>query len=169
MKIKFVIALLAVCAFSFQVKAQKNETKKDIVDLAVGNKNLSTLVAAVKAAGLVNTLKGNGPFTVFAPTNDAFAALPKGTVENLLKPENKSALVKVLTYHVVAAKAMAGDLKNGKQMVGSVEGEKITVVKKNGKVMVNGAEVIIADVKAKNGVVHVINRVILPPSMSKSK
>ncbi|HAS39620.1 MAG TPA: fasciclin [Microscillaceae bacterium] len=165
MKIKFVIALLAVCAFSFQVKAQN----KDIVDLAVGNKNLSTLVAAVKAAGLVNTLKGNGPFTVFAPTNDAFAALPKGTVENLLKPENKKALVKVLTYHVVAAKAMAGDLKNGKQMVGSVEGEKITVVKRNGKVMVNGAEVVIADVKAKNGVVHVINKVILPPSMSKSK
>ncbi|OJJ14600.1 fasciclin [marine bacterium AO1-C] len=165
MKIKFVIALLAVFALSFQVKAQN----KDIVDLAVGNKNLSTLVAAVKAAGLVNTLKGNGPFTVFAPTNDAFAALPKGTVENLLKPENKKALIKVLTYHVVAAKAMAGDLKNGKQMVGSVEGEKITVVKRNGKVMVNGAEVVIADVKAKNGVVHVINRVILPPSMSKSK
>ncbi len=164
MKIKFVIALLAVCAFSFQVKAQK-----DIVDLAVGNKNLSTLVAAVKAAGLVNTLKSDGPFTVFAPTNQAFAALPKGTVENLLKPENKKALIKVLTYHVVAAKAMAGDLKNGKQMVGSVEGEKITVEKRNGKVMVNGAEVVIADVKAKNGVVHVINKVILPPSMSKSK
>lgn len=165
MKIKFIFALLAVFALSFQVKAQN----KDIVDLAVGNKNLSTLVAAVKAAGLVNTLKSDGPFTVFAPTNAAFAALPKGTVETLLKPENKKALIKVLTYHVVAAKAMAGDLKNGKQMVGTVEGEKITVVKRNGKVMVNGAEVVIADVKAKNGVVHVINRVILPPSMAKSK
>ena len=165
MKIKFIFALLAVFALSFQVKAQN----KDIVDLAVGNKNLSTLVAAVKAAGLVNTLKSDGPFTVFAPTNAAFAALPKGTVETLLKPENKKALIKVLTYHVVAAKAMAGDLKNGKQMVGTVEGEKITVVKRNGKVMVNGAEVVIADVKAKNGVVHVINQVILPPSMAKSK
>lgn len=164
MKTKLIFALLLALAFSFQVKAQS----KDIVDLALGNEKLSTLVAAVKAAGLVNTLKGNGPFTVFAPTNAAFAALPKGTVENLLKPENKKALIKVLTYHVVAAKAMSKSLKR-KQMVASVEGEKITITKGNGKVMVNGAEVVIADVKAKNGVVHVINKVILPPSMIKSK
>lgn len=164
MKTKLIFTLLLALAFSFQVKAQN----KDIVDLAVGNEKLSTLVAAVKAAGLVNTLKGNGPFTVFAPTNAAFAALPKGTVENLLKPENKKALIKVLTYHVVAAKAMSKGLKR-KQMVASVEGEKITIIKRNGKVMVNGAEVVIADVKAKNGVVHVINKVILPPSMTKSK
>ncbi len=162
MKIRFIFALLTVFALSFQAQAQN----KDIVDLAVGNKNLSTLVAAVKAGGLVNTLKSNGPFTVFAPTNDAFAALPKGTLDFLLKPENKKVLVKVLTYHVVAAKAMSTGLKDY-QKVASVQGEKIKIVKKNGKVWINGAEVVIADVKAKNGVVHVINKVILPPSMAK--
>jgi len=136
---------------------------KDIVSLAVGNEDLSTLVAAVKAAGLVETLQGAGPFTVFAPTNEAFAALPAGTVENLLKPENKDQLIAVLTYHVVAAKVMSTDLKNG-QKAGTVQGSDVKVSISDMGVMINEAKVIAADVKASNGVVHVINKVILPPS-----
>ena len=136
---------------------------KDIVSLAVGNEDLSTLVAAVKAAGLVETLQGAGPFTVFAPTNEAFAALPAGTVENLLKPENKDQLIAVLTYHVVAAKVMSTDLKNG-QKAGTVQGSDVKVSISDMGVMIDEAKVIAADVKASNGVVHVINKVILPPS-----
>lgn len=136
---------------------------KDIVTLAVGNENLSTLVAAVKAAGLVETLQGDGPFTVFAPTNAAFAALPEGTVENLLKPENKDQLVAILTYHVVGAKVMSTDLKDG-QTAGTVNGKNITVKLAGGKAMINDATVVAADVKASNGVVHVIDKVILPPN-----
>ena len=137
--------------------------KSDIVTLAVGNENLSTLVAAVKAAGLVETLQGEGPFTVFAPTNAAFAALPEGTVENLLKPENKDQLIAVLTYHVVAAKVMSTDLKNG-QMAGTVQGADVKVKINKAGVMINDAKVVAADVSASNGVVHVIDKVLLPPS-----
>lgn len=136
---------------------------KDIVSLAVGNEDLSTLVAAVKAAGLVETLQSAGPFTVFAPTNEAFAALPAGTLESLLKPENKDQLVAILTYHVVAAKVMSTDLSNG-QMAGTVQGSDIKVTISKDGVMINDAKVIAADVKASNGVVHVINKVILPPT-----
>lgn len=136
---------------------------KDIVSLAVGNEDLSTLVAAVKAAGLVETLQGAGPFTVFAPTNEAFAALPAGTVENLLKPENKDQLIAVLTYHVIGAKVMSTDLKNG-QMAATLQGSEVKVSISKEGVMINEAKVIAADVKASNGVVHVINKVILPPS-----
>jgi uncharacterized surface protein with fasciclin (FAS1) repeats len=136
---------------------------QNIVGLAIGNENLSTLVAAVKAAGLVETLQGDGPFTVFAPTNEAFAALPAGTVENLLKPENKDQLVAILTYHVVAGKVLSTDLKNG-QKAGTVNGANITVMLANGKAMINEATVVAADVMATNGVVHVIDKVILPPS-----
>ncbi|WP_323756342.1 fasciclin domain-containing protein [Roseivirga sp.] len=139
---------------------------KDIVDLAVGNDNLKTLVAAVKAAGLVETLKSTGPFTVFAPTDAAFAALPAGTLEMLLKPENKDKLVAVLTYHVVSGKVMSTDLSNG-QEAATVQGEKVKVMMSNGKVMISGATVVAADVNASNGVVHVIDKVILPPSMMK--
>jgi uncharacterized surface protein with fasciclin (FAS1) repeats len=136
---------------------------KNIVQLAIANDNLSTLVAAVKAADLVGVLSGAGPFTVFAPTNEAFAALPAGTVENLLKPENKDQLVAILTYHVVAGKVMSTDLTNG-MSAPTVQGENITIDLTDGA-KVNGASVIAADVAASNGVVHVINQVILPPSM----
>jgi uncharacterized surface protein with fasciclin (FAS1) repeats len=137
---------------------------KDIVSLAVGNENLSTLVAAVKAAGLVETLQSDGPFTVFAPTNEAFAALPAGTLESLLKPENKAKLTSILTYHVVPAKVMSGDLSNG-QKAKTVEGDEVKVTMNNQGVMINDAKVVAADVSASNGVVHVIDKVILPPGI----
>jgi uncharacterized surface protein with fasciclin (FAS1) repeats len=153
-------AAIALFASLNTVKAQT----KDIVDLAVSQDNLKTLVAAVKAAGLVDVLKGKGPFTVFAPTDAAFAALPAGTLEMLLKPENKDKLVAILTYHVVAGKVMSTDLSNG-QEAATVQGEKVKVSIYNGKVKISGANVIAADVSASNGVVHVIDAVILPPSM----
>ncbi len=155
----FVIVSLLMGLFMTNVQAQD----KTIVELAVETESLSTLVTAVKAAGLVETLSSEGPFTVFAPTNDAFAALPEGTLETLLKPENKQQLIDVLTYHVVAAKVMSTDLEDG-QEAASVQGEKITVDLEDG-VMINDASVKMADVKASNGVVHVIDKVILPPSM----
>ena len=133
----------------------------DIVDVASKNESFSTLVAAVKAAGLVETLQGEGPFTVFAPTDEAFAKLPEGTVEDLLKPENKDKLVAVLTYHVVAGKVMSADVKSGE--VPSVQGDTIEVKAADGKVTVDGAAVTAVDVKATNGVIHVIDQVILPP------
>ncbi|AML53009.1 fasciclin domain-containing protein [Falsihalocynthiibacter arcticus] len=133
---------------------------KDIVDTAVAAGSFNTLVAAVGAAGLVDTLKGEGPFTVFAPTDEAFAALPEGTVENLLKPENKDQLVAVLTYHVVAGKVMSGDLSNN-MMATTVQGGDITIMTEGG-VTVNGANVVSADIEASNGVIHVIDAVILP-------
>lgn len=138
-----------------------HEVEADIVDLAVSTEFLSTLVAAVKAGDLVGVLKGDGPFTVFAPTNEAFAKLPAGTVENLLKPENKAQLVAVLTYHVVPGKVMSKDLKNG-QKAKTVQGSEITVTLKDGKAMINNATVTAADIEASNGVVHVIDTVILP-------
>ncbi len=136
---------------------------QNIVELAVATDNLSTLVQAVQAADLVGTLSGEGPFTVFAPTNDAFAALPEGTLENLLKPENKDQLTAILTYHVVPGKVMSTDLSDG-QKAATAQGEEITVDLTDG-VKINGATVIGADVEATNGVVHVIDQVILPPSM----
>lgn len=153
-----VFLLLAV--FSNKAVAQD----KNIVELAVGNENLSTLVAAVKAAGLAETLAGEGPFTVFAPTNEAFEKLPEGTVETLLKPENKDQLIAVLTYHVVAGKVMSTDLKNNMKAK-TVQGESATIKLADGKASVDNATVIAADVAASNGVVHVIDEVILPPSM----
>ena len=135
-----------------------------IVDIAIGNPTFSTLVTAVKAAGLAETLSGKGPFTLFAPTNEAFAALPKGTLEVLLKPENKDALRKVLTYHVVSGDLMAKDLKSGK--VATVAGSTVAVEVKNQKVSVNDASVVKPDIDANNGVIHVIDRVLLPPDLS---
>jgi len=146
---------------------------KDIVDNAVNSKDHTTLVAAVKAAGLVDTLKGKGPFTVFAPVNAGFAALPAGTVDNLLKPENKAALTKVLTYHVVAgkfdAKAVTQAIQagGGKAMLKTVAGGSLTASAEGGKVIVtdeNGgkATVTIADVMQSNGVIHVVDKVLLP-------
>jgi len=134
--------------------------KKDIVDIAMGAEDFSTLVAAVKAAGLVETLKGPGPFTLFAPTNAAFAALPAGTVETLLKPENKAKLAGILTYHVVAGKVMAADVKAGE--VTTVQGDKATIKVESGAVTIDGAKVTKTDIVASNGVIHVIDKVIMP-------
>jgi uncharacterized surface protein with fasciclin (FAS1) repeats len=146
---------------------------KNIVENAVNSKDHTTLVAAVKAAGLVDTLSGPGPFTVFAPTNDAFAKLPSGTVEGLLKPENKPALTKVLTYHVVPGRLGGADLMakvkagGGKASLTTVEGEALTVSMKDGALWVwdakgSAARVSIADVGQSNGVIHVIDTVLMP-------
>jgi uncharacterized surface protein with fasciclin (FAS1) repeats len=134
---------------------------KSIVEVAGASKDFKTLVAAVKAAGLVDTLSGKGPFTVFAPTDAAFAKLPKGTVEDLLKPENKEKLVAVLTYHVVPGKIMSGDIAGKTAMVKTVQGGKLSVDATKG-VKVDNAKVISADVAASNGVIHVIDTVVLP-------
>jgi len=134
---------------------------KDVVDIAISSPDHSTLVAAVTAAGLVETLKGAGPFTIFAPTNAAFSALPAGTVEGLLKPESKAKLTSILTYHVVAGAVKAADLKDG-QKVKTLQGEELTVSIKDGKVMINGANVTTADLMGSNGVVHVIDAVLMP-------
>ncbi len=136
--------------------------KKDIVDTAFGAGSFETLVAAVQAAELVDTLKGEGPFTVFAPTDEAFAALPEGTVETLLKPENKDQLIAVLTYHVVPGKVMSGDLSDD-MTAATVQGGEVTIDLDNG-VMVNDASVVQADIETSNGVIHVIDKVILPAS-----
>ena len=135
--------------------------KMDIVDTAVNAGSFNTLVAAVQAAGLVQTLKGSGPFTVFAPTDEAFAALPEGTVEDLLKPENKDQLVAVLTYHVVPAKIMSGDIDGKKAKVLTVQGDRLSVNARSG-VKVDKAKVVAADVEATNGVIHVIDKVLIP-------
>jgi uncharacterized surface protein with fasciclin (FAS1) repeats len=134
---------------------------KNIVENAVNSNDHTTLVAAVKAAGLAETLSGAGPFTVFAPTNDAFNKLPAGTVDNLLKPEMKNDLTKVLTYHVVSGSYRAADLKDG-QKLKTVQGQELTVSVKDGKVMIDGATVTIPDVISSNGVTHVIDAVVMP-------
>ncbi len=164
MKLKTTLA--ALCAlFVSGLTAQADHHKEakaagDIVAVAAGNDDFSTLVAAVKAAGLVETLQGDGPFTVFAPTNAAFAKLPAGTVENLLKPENKAKLVAILTYHVVSGKVMAADVKPG--AVKTVEGSSAMLKAADGKVMIDGATVTATDIAASNGVIHVIDTVIMP-------
>lgn len=132
-----------------------------IVETAIATPALSTLVAAVKAGWLVDTLMNGGPFTVFAPTNDAFAKIPADTLSSLLTPEKKSDLVNILTYHVVSGKALSGDLVDG-QEIKTVQGKTLKVRITDGKVYVGGAQVVIADVKTKNGVVHVIDSVLLP-------
>ncbi len=154
--------LIFASSFTAKTKSVHEVVEADIVELAASTDFLSTLVAAVKAGDLVDVLKGDGPFTVFAPTNEAFAKLPAGTVENLLKPENKEKLIAVLTYHVVPGKILSSDLKNG-QKAKTVEGSEITVTLKDGKAMINNATVTSADIMADNGVVHVIDTVILPP------
>ncbi len=160
---KKIAFLSLIILFGIIINFNVNAQSKTIVELASETADLSTLVAAVKAAGLVETLNSAGPFTVFAPTNEAFAALPDGVLESLLKPENKSKLVAILTYHVVSGEVMSKDLKDG-QEANTVEGESIIFDLKKG-VKVNNANVAMADVKASNGVVHVIDQVILPPSM----
>ena len=140
-----------------------NADRKDIVDTAVGAGSFKTLVAAVQAAGLVETLKGAGPFTVFAPTDEAFAKLPAGTVESLLKPENKEKLVAVLTYHVVPGKVMAADVVKLTEAP-TVQGSKAKVKVVDGTVMIDNAKVVKTDIETSNGVIHVIDAVILPPA-----
>lgn len=143
------------------VGGSKMVPSKNIVENAAGSADHTTLVAAVKAADLAETLRGTGPFTVFAPTNSAFDALPAGTVDNLLKPEMKKDLTGILTYHVVSGNLMAADLKDG-QKLKTVEGKDLTVSVKDGKVTINGANVTIADVVSSNGVTHVIDAVLTP-------
>ncbi len=154
------IALTSVAALSTASMAFAEGHSKDIVDTAVEAGSFTTLVAAVEAAGLVETLKGEGPFTVFAPTDEAFAALPEGTVESLLLQENKDQLVAILTYHVVAGKVMSTDLTN-EMMAPTVQGSELTIMTEGG-VTVNGANVVTADIEASNGVIHVIDAVLLP-------
>ncbi len=153
-------AIVATSSFLGVAHAEPKSTGKDIVAVASGNGSFNTLVTAVKAAGLVETLQGPGPFTVFAPTDEAFAKLPKGTVEDLLKPENKEKLVAILTYHVVAGKVMAADVKTMKAK--TVNGQSLDVKVTAGAVTVDNAKVVKTDVAASNGVIHVIDTVVLP-------
>ena len=141
--------------------AARAKQPKDIVDTAVGAEGFGTLVAAVKAAGLVETLKGEGPFTVFAPTDEAFAKLPEGTVETLLKPENKEKLIGILTYHVVPGRVLAKDVVELSEAK-TAQGSSVKITVEDGKVRVDGATVVATDIKASNGVIHVIDAVILP-------
>jgi uncharacterized surface protein with fasciclin (FAS1) repeats len=167
------IAQPAVSADTVMVGGAPMYPSKNIIENAVNSKDHTTLVAAVKAAGLVDTLEGAGPFTVFAPTNEAFAKLPPGTVDTLLKPENKPMLVKILTYHVVAGRYTAADLMKmvkaggGKATLKTVEGETLTLSENGPNLFISGeksgvAEVTISNVNQSNGVIHVINSVVLP-------
>ena len=154
-----VMALVATASFNASVKAQA--ATADIVDTAVAAGSFKTLAAALQAAGLVETLKGQGPFTVFAPTDAAFAKLPAGTVDDLLKPANKAKLVAILTYHVVPGKVMAAQaatLTSAK----TVNGASLTIRATDGKVMIDNATVTATDIAASNGVIHVIDTVLLP-------
>ena len=156
--------LFATLTFLLPAKAHEHGLmEEDIVDVAVANGSFNTFVAAVKAAGLVDTLKGKGPFTVFAPTDEAFAKLPDGTVDILLMPENKDKLVAILTYHVVPGKVMAADVVKMNKTT-TVQGQDVMIKTMGDKVMVNNATatVIATDVNAKNGVIHVIDTVIMP-------
>ena len=155
------IAFAAAAVLSVITPLHAAEPAQNVVEIAAGNKDFSTLVAAVKAAGLAETLSGKGPFTIFAPTNEAFAKLPKGTVEDLLKPENKAKLAAILTYHVVAGKVLAKDVKAGD--VKTVNGASAKIVTEGG-VTIAGAKVVTTDIVGSNGVIHVIDSVILPPA-----
>ena len=156
-------SFFATTAFAalFATSAFAMGEKQDIVDIAAGAGTFSTLVAAVEAADLVDTLKSEGPFTVFAPTDEAFAKLPEGTVETLLLPENKSDLIAVLTYHVIPGAVMSTDIAGQMVTPTTVQGSMLDIDATNG-VMVDGASVIQADIEASNGVIHVIDSVILP-------
>jgi uncharacterized surface protein with fasciclin (FAS1) repeats len=163
---KKILTLLSSCLIAITGLAQADDhakkAAKDIVAIAAGNEAFSTLVAAVKASDLVETLQSKGPFTVFAPTNAAFAKLPEGTLESLLKPENKEKLVNILKYHVMPGKVMAKDVKPGK--VPTALGQEATVTVADGEVSIDDAKVVKTDIAASNGVIHVIDSVILPKS-----
>jgi uncharacterized surface protein with fasciclin (FAS1) repeats len=160
-RIAVMAALLSGIVFLGSTQAYDTQAKKDVVDTAVAAGSFTTLVSAVKAADLVSTLKGPGPFTVFAPTDAAFAKLPKGTLEDLLKPENKAKLQAILTYHVVSGKVMAADVVK-LDSAKTVNGQKLTIDAKNGTVMVDNAKVAKTDIESSNGVIHVIDTVMLP-------
>ncbi|MCB9919630.1 MAG: fasciclin domain-containing protein [Planctomycetes bacterium] len=161
MKIQTILLALCTPALVATLPAQAQPAKQDIVSLAAGNAALSTLVTAVKAAGLVETLQGKGPFTVFAPTNAAFAKLPKGTVESLLKPANRQQLVEVLTAHV-ASKSLDASRALTAGSVATIEGTKFSLRLDGGQLFVGDAKVVINDIVASNGVVHVIDTVLMP-------
>lgn len=159
-KVLSLIAIVAASQFLGTAVAATTDKAKDIVTVAASAGSFNTLVAAVKAAGLVETLQGEGPFTVFAPTDAAFAKLPAGTVEGLLRPENKEKLISILTYHVLAGKVMAADVKTMKAK--TVNGSSLTVNVVDGAVTVDAAKVVKTDIAASNGVIHVIDTVVLP-------
>ena len=155
------IVTLITLALVANASASSHKKHMDIVDTAVSAGSFGTLVAAVKAAGLVDTLKGEGPFTVFAPTDDAFAKLPEGTLQDLLKPENKEKLKAILTYHVVAGKVMAADVV-GMTSAKTVNGQSLAIKVEGKTVMVDDAKVVKTDIECSNGVIHVIDTVVLP-------
>lgn len=155
------LMVMTSVSFAGECKAKKTSAKKDIVDTAVGAKSFNTLVAAVKAAGLVETLKGDGPFTVFAPTDEAFSKLPEATIANLLKPENKTQLQNILKYHVVSGRVMASDVVK-LDSAKTVLGQKVNIKVSDGGVKVNDANVVKTDIETSNGVIHVIDSVLLP-------
>lgn len=155
--------MVTACNFAAVAADAKKTEDMTIVEVAAGNKDFTTLVAAVKAAGLAETLSGKGPFTVFAPTNAAFEALPKGTVEALLEPENKAKLAGILTYHVVAGKVMAADVVKLDEAK-TVEGHVVAIKTSDAGVKVGKAKVVKTDIVCKNGVIHVIDAVLLPPA-----
>ena len=157
-----ILSLIALNTTAFAGNSYaKKKVKQDIVDVAVANGSFNTLAAALDAAGLIDTLKSDGPFTVFAPTDEAFSKLPVGTVESLLQPENKDKLVSILTYHVVAGKVKAAKVVKLDSAT-TVQGSDVSINVTDGKVMVNNATVIMTDVKASNGIIHVIDEVIMP-------
>ena len=158
--ISWMTALVALSSI-FVITPAMSYTKNDIVDTAVSAGQFKTLVAALKAGGLVNVLKGSGPFTVFAPTDDAFKALPKGTVESLLKPENKEKLVAILTYHVVSGKTVSSAIAGKVLTAKTVQGGSLNIDGTDG-VRINKATVVKADIMASNGVIHVIDKVLMP-------
>jgi uncharacterized surface protein with fasciclin (FAS1) repeats len=164
-KLTLLLAMAVIMAGMTVLKGSRTAAadshEKDIVDTAVAAGSFKTLAAALGAAGLVDTLKGEGPFTVFAPTDEAFAKLPPGTVESLLKPENKAKLTSILTYHVVAGKVMAADVVN-LNSAKTVNGKEAKISVEGGNVMIDNAHVIKTDIAASNGVIHVIDSVILP-------
>ena len=165
--IRNTIAAIAFASIaSFNLMAE--DSKKDIVDTAVGNGNFKTLAAALTAAGLVDTLKGEGPFTVFAPNDEAFAKLPKETIASLLNPENKAQLTDILTYHVVSGAVPAKVAVTLKE-AGAVNKKTINITKKDGGLFLNKSKVIATDIKASNGIIHVIDSVLLPPSKKTAK
>ena len=161
MKTKTLAAAILLVFLTSTALFASSHTKKDIVDTAVSAGSFNTLVAAVQAAGLAETLKGEGPFTVFAPTDDAFAKLPAGTLDDLLKPENKEKLAAILTYHVVSGKVMAKDVMTMKEAK-TVNGQNVMVSMEADTVMIDNAKVVKADIECSNGVIHVIDTVILP-------
>ena len=160
--VRAMMVVLSLTGVALPAAAADHKHKMDIVDTAVHAEIFGTLAAALSAANLIDVLKGDGPFTVFAPSDEAFSKLPGGTVENLLKPENMDQLVAVLTYHVVPGKILSTDIMMGSNSVATAQGSSVTIMKNSYAVKINQATVVVADVEATNGVIHIIDEVILP-------